>query len=190
MNRISFKSAAFVGLLLILLAASIEAAMGRSMFGPDGAFGWWDGNIWGAENSQRVADIYSLTHFLHGIIFYFLLWLVARKLPVPARLLLAIAIEGAWEIAENSPIIIDRYRAVTVSLGYVGDSVLNSACDVVFMAFGFLFASRVMASISVATILASELFCLWLVRDNLALNIIMLIHPIESIRLWQSAGHL
>ena len=164
--------------------------MGRSVFGPDGRFGWWDGNIYSSENSQRLFDAYSLTHIIHGFIFYFLLWLVARVLPVKYRLLAAVLLEGAWEILENSPFIINRYRSQTVSLGYTGDSILNSLSDIVMMSAGFLIAWRVKVWQSVLAIVAIELALLWWVRDNLTINIIMLIHPIEAIKNWQSAGQV
>lgn len=181
--------------LLILIAAlaataAIEIGMGRSPLGPDGRFGWWDGNIWSSENSQRAADAYSFSHIAHGILFYGLLWLIARGLPLEARFALALLLEAGWEILENSPLVIDRYREATIALGYVGDSVLNSCCDVLMMALGFLFASRVRPRWSALAVVAMELFCLFWVRDNLTLNVIMLVHPIAAIKAWQSAGHL
>ena len=178
-----------VGTVAVLsLTALVEGWLGRSPLGPDGKFGWWDGNIWSSENSQRVADAYSFSHIVHGILFFALLWLVARRLPVSYRLLIAVLLEAGWEVLENSPIIINRYREATIALGYVGDSVLNSCSDVVMMALGFWFASRVRIWISVAAVLAMEIFCLLWVRDNLTLNVIMLIHPIEALKAWQSAG--
>src|SRR5690349_20584417 len=115
--------------------------MGRRLLGPDGRFGWWEGNIWSGEQSQRVADPYSLTHIEHGLLYYAVLWLVAGRASRSSRFLAAVALEAGWEILENSPIIIDRYRAATISLGYVGDSVLNSLSDVLMMMIGFWFAA-------------------------------------------------
>ncbi len=174
---------------LVAITALVEFYMGRSIWGPDGKFGWWDGNIWGSENSQRVADAYSFSHILHGIIFYALLSLFAKKIPVRHRFLLAVFLEAGWEILENSPIIINRYREVTISLGYVGDSILNSISDILFMSLGFLLASKAKIWVAVAVVLLIEIGCLLWIRDNLTLNIIMLIYPIESIKIWQSAGH-
>lgn len=173
---------------ILCATGGIELAMGRSLFGPDGKFGWWESSIWSGENSQRLADAYSFSHIVHGILFYALLWLVAKKIPVSKRLLLAALIEAAWELLENSPIIINRYRAVTISLGYVGDSVLNSLSDVVMMTLGFLFAWRVRPWIAITAVLCMELGCALWVRDNLTLNIIMLVHPVEAIRQWQLAA--
>lgn len=175
-------------LIVIALTAAIETGIGRSPLGPDGRLALWDGDIWSSENSQRVADAYSFSHIAHGIIFYGLLFLAARRMPVRYRFLGALLLEAGWEILENSPIIINRYREATIALGYVGDSVLNSCCDILMMSLGFLFARRVSVRASVAAVVAMEVFCLWWVRDNLTLNVIMLIHPIEALKAWQSAG--
>lgn len=170
-----------VGIVII-----VEIYFGRSLLGPDGKFGWWDGNIQSSENSQRVADIYSFSHIIHGICFYFLLWLVARRIPLEYRFLIALIVEAVWELLENSSLIINRYRGATISLGYFGDSVLNSVSDIFMMSFGFLITRFTKIWVSVAIIIIFELGCLFWVRDNLTLNIIMLIHPIESIKTWQS----
>ena len=170
------------------LTAGIELWMGRSPLGPDGKFGWWEGNIWSSENSQRLADPYSFSHIVHGMLFYAVLWLVARRLPIRHRLLLALVVEAGWEILENSPLIINRYREATISLGYVGDSVLNSSSDIVMMVLGFLFAWRARPWVTVAAILVMEVGCALWIRDNLTLNIIMLIHPVDAIKHWQMAG--
>ena len=176
-------------MVVLSAVASIERFSGRSLFGPDGHFGWWDGNVWSSENSQRVADAYSFSHIIHGMLFYGFLWLVARRLPVKYRFLLALLIEAGWELLENSPLIINRYREATIALGYVGDSVLNSVCDVGMMALGFLVARFTRVWVIVATIIVLELGCLWWVRDNLTLNILMLAYPVQSVKAWQSEGH-
>lgn len=168
--------------------AAIELAMGRLPFGPDGRLGLWEGNIWSSEQSQRFADPYTFSHTIHGMLFYAVLWLVARRAPLATRFIGALVLEGAWEILENSPIIIDRYREVTISLGYVGDSVFNSVSDIVFAGLGFLFAWRARVWITVLAILAMEIGTALWVRDNLTLNIVMLLHPIDAIRNWQMAG--
>ncbi len=176
-------------LIVFGLVALIELLEGRSLFGPDGHFGWWDNNVWSSENSQRVADAYSFSHIIHGMLFYGFLWLVARRMPVKYRLVIALILEAGWELLENSPLIINRYREATIALGYVGDSVLNSTCDVAMMVIGFVIArfSRLWAII--ALIIVFELGCLWWVRDNLTLNVLMLVHPVQSIKAWQSEGH-
>lgn len=184
----STRKTIFIILGVIAAAAAIELAMGRLPLGPDGRFGWWEGNIWSSEQSQRFADPYSFSHVVHGLLFYAGLWLLARRAPVRTRFLAAVVLEATWEVLENSPIIINRYRAVTISLGYTGDSVLNSVSDVIMMMAGFFIASRWRAWYCVALVLALELGMLFAVRDNLTLNILMLVHPIEAIRHWQMAG--
>ena len=178
----------FAFIAVLAVTGGIELAMGRSLFGPDGRFGFWEGNIWSSENSQRLADPYSFSHIVHGILFYAGLWLGARQLPVRHRLLIALVLEAGWEILENSPLIINRYREVTISLGYVGDSVLNSLSDLLMMTLGFLFAWRVQPWVAVVAVILMEAGCALCVRDNLTLNLIMLIHPLDAIKQWQLAG--
>jgi len=173
---------------IIASTAGVELWFGRSPLGPDGRFGWWENDIWSSENSQRVADVYSFSHVIHGMLFFGFLWLVARRLPVPYRLLLALLIEAAWEISENSPVIIDRYREATIAQGYVGDSILNSSCDVLMAAVGFWLAARLDLRVILVSIVVMEFGCLLWVRDNLTLNVIMLVHPSETIKSWQAAG--
>ncbi len=107
----------FLSLIFVLfVVAIVEYSTGRSIFGPDGKFGFWDGDVWSSENSQRVADAYSFSHIIHGILFYGFFWLIARKIPLRYRLLGALMLEGGWELLENSPIIINRYREATIAL--------------------------------------------------------------------------
>jgi hypothetical protein len=175
-------------LSVLALTGGIELWMGRSPLGPDGRFGLWEGNIWSSECSQRLADPYSFSHLAHGMLFFGLLWVTARKMPLRYRFLAALLFEAGWEVLENSPLIINRYREATIALGYVGDSVMNSLSDIGMMSLGFLFASRVRPWVSVATVIAMEVGCALWVRDNLTLNIIMLVHPVEAIKAWQTAG--
>ena len=148
----------------------------------------WHGTVFSSENSQHVSDWYTPSHVIHGFAFYGLLWLAGRRWPLGVRLVLAIAIEAGWEIFENTDMVINRYREVTISLDYYGDSVLNSVCDILAMVGGFLLASRLPPWVIVVAIVALELFVGWAIRDNLTLNIIMLIYPLDTIRAWQ-AGH-
>jgi hypothetical protein len=188
MLRNNYRWIIGIFIAVLVLTAGIELWMGRSPLGPDGKFGLWEGDIWSSENSQRFADPYSFSHLVHGILFYGFLWLVARKLPARYRLLIALAVEAGWELLENSPLIINRYREATIALGYTGDSVLNSLSDILMMTIGFLFAARVRTWISAAAIIVMEVGCALWVRDNLTLNIIMLVHPIDAIKAWQMAG--
>jgi hypothetical protein len=148
----------------------------------------WHGVVFSSENSQHISDWYTPSHVIHGFAFYGLLWLVGRRWPLGLRLLLAVGIEAGWEIFENTDLVINRYREVTISLDYYGDSVLNSVCDILAMVAGFVLASRMPVSVTVVLVVALELVVLYFIRDNLTLNIIMLIYPLDAIRTWQAGG--
>jgi hypothetical protein len=175
------------GIVIILLG------MARPPICPCGTIRLWQGVVESAENSQQIADWYSFSHVIHGFLFYgaaHLLWRRGRFVALDPKwaLAMAVLVEGTWEILENSPIIIDRYRAVTISWGYSGDSVLNSFCDMAFMALGFVVAARAPALLTVAVGVAFELFTLTMIRDNLTLNVLMLVWPVEAVRQWQAGG--
>lgn len=150
----------------------------------------WEGAANSAGNSQHLSDWYSFTHIIHGILFYALLGLIGRtwKLPFGARLVLAVAIEAGWEVLENTRFVIERYRAATISLDYYGDSIINSLSDTSFTMIGFVVARLLPAPATIALAVALELFVGWSIRDNLTLNLIMLIHPLEAIKTWQAGG--
>lgn len=175
-----------LSVLVMVVTGAIEYYTGRSLFGPSGTFGWWESSIWSSENSQRVADVYSFSHVIHGMAFYGFLWLVARRVPLRYRFVLALLMEAIWELFENSPIIINRYRSVTIALGYVGDSVLNSVADIAMAGIGFLITRFVKVWMTIFLIIAMELGCLFWVRDNLTLNVVMLVAPSKTIMQWQS----
>ena len=162
--------------------------MGQPLICRCGTVKLWQGEALSAENSQQLADWYSPSHLIHGLLFYGLLWLIARRRPLGLRTLIALLIESGWEILENSPIIIERYREATISLGYRGDSVINSVSDITFMLIGLALAARLPVAISIALAIVLELVVGTMIRDNLTLNIIMLIWPIEAIRTWQAGG--
>ncbi len=177
--------------IVITMLAGVAAAewwMGRVLLCTCGRVRLWHGVVASAENSQQVTDWYTFTHVLHGLLFYAALAVAARRMPVRARLLVAVAIEGIWEVVENSPAIIDRYRAVTISYDYYGDSILNSVSDVAAMMLGFWLARRLPVWASVALAVATEVLLAIAIRDNLSLNILMLLHPIDVVRHWQQGG--
>ncbi len=178
------RRAALAAILLLALAAAILWAMGRPPICTCGVVTLW-GKV-GPQQSQMLADWYSPSHFIHGLIFYWLAWLVAKRKPVELRFLLAMLVEAAWEIAENSPIVIDRYREATMALGYSGDSILNSLSDISMMAIGFIAARRLPIWASVTLAIGFELLTLLIIRDNLTLNVWMLLAPVDWIRDWQA----
>ena len=170
--------------LVLAATALILLAMGRPPICMCGEVTLW-GPV-GPAQSQMLADWYSPSHIVHGLLFYAFLWLVTRRWPVERRFLVALAIEVGWELIENTPLIINRYREATMALGYTGDSVINSLSDIAMMALGFLLARRlpIWASMMLAVVL--ELAALVVIRDNLTLNIIMLLAPSDTIRAWQA----
>jgi hypothetical protein len=172
--------------LVLAAAAATLLAMGRLPICTCGEVALWEASASSARTSQMIADWYSPSHFIHGLLFYGMLWLAFRSWSVERRFLAAMAIETAWELLENTPLIIDRYREATFALGYTGDSVLNSLSDIAMMAFGFVAARRLPMWASIVLVLALELAALIVIRDNLALNIIMLLAPNDAIRAWQA----
>ena len=173
---------------LLALLAAILTLMGRPPICPCGTVSLWHGVVQSNQNSQQISDWYSFSHIIHGFIFYGLSrWLIPRQ-PLWIALALAIGIEAAWEILENSPVIIDRYREVTMAYGYSGDSILNSVSDALFMMLGFFAASKMRWWVTVTIALVFELFTLWTIRDNLTLNVLMLVSPIEAVKDWQAGG--
>lgn len=181
-NRRGYLTAAAI----VLLAGALLFLMARPPICSCGHVELWHGAL-DSGNSQHIADWYSLSHVIHGFLFYAAAHLLMRRQPLGPRLALAVLVECVWEILENSPIIIDRYRAATIALGYSGDTILNSMSDIGMMALGFLFAARAPVAVTVCAGIAMELVALTVIRDNLTLNVLMLAWPIEAVKIWQSA---
>ena len=178
--------ALLVTFLVLAATAAILLAMGRPPICTCGEVRLW-GPV-GPMQSQMLADWYSPSHIVHGLLFYALLWLAARRWPVERRLTVALVVEAAWEILENTPMVIDRYREATIALGYTGDSILNSVSDVAMLSLGFLAARRLPLWAAILLLLVLELVPLLVIRDNLALNIWMLVAPNDAIRAWQAGA--
>jgi len=183
----SWWTYALVACGLLLAAGGIELWMGRVPWCTCGYVKLWHGVVNSSENSQHLTDWYTFTHILHGFGFYFLLWVAGRRLPPGTRFITAVLLEAVWEVFENSPYIIERYRAATISLDYYGDSVINSLSDIATMMIGYGFAKTAPVWTAIVLFAVIEIALGFAIRDNLTLNILMLIHPFDAIKHWQLA---
>ena len=182
---------ALAAAVLVGVQIAVLHSLGQPFIAASGRLLLWVNDPFSPEMSQQLTDWYSFSHIIHGFIFFGALRLVAPRLPLGLRLLLAMGVEIGWEIAENSPAVIQHYRQQALAAGYVGDSILNSVSDTVMMSTGFLIASRLSARYVIALAVALELFTAVMIRDNLTLNVINLIAPsrwapIVAIHDWQA----
>ena len=180
------RRTALCAFLLIVAAAAIELAMGRHPICTCGTVELWIGARDSPKTSQMLADWYSLSHIVHGLLFYALLSLLMRRYPVSSRFLVALLVETSWEVIENSPLVIDRYRETAAALGYSGDSILNSVSDMLMMCIGFLAARKLPIWASVVLLIGLEAVPLFVIRDNLTLNVWNLIAPNPVVQAWQA----
>ena len=186
------RPAAITALVIAAYCGFMLYAQQRPPICPCGTVKLWWGLVQSAENSQHIADWYAFSHIIHGLLFYGAAHLLWRRwklfdgAPTRWALPIAVAIEATWELLENSPLIINRYRSVTSSFGYSGDSIVNSMADIGWMVIGFWLAARLPWKASLAFALAFELFTLAMIRDNLTLNVLMLVWPVDAIRVRQA----
>ena len=185
---LSSAQTAFISASIILAAGAALYLMGHPLICKCGYVKLWHFDVMSAENSQHLIDWYTPSHIIHGFLFYWLLWLVSRYL-VPMsfglRLVLAVAIEASWEVVENTDWVINHYREMTISLDYYGDSVINSVMDILFMVLGFFLAAWWPVWLTVVVAVALELFVGAVIRDNLTLNVLMFVWPLDSVLQWQ-----
>jgi hypothetical protein len=188
----SFSSRWMVGALGIVGLVALQVAtlfwFGQPFISMQGYVKLWEGVVLGPGNSQHLSDWYTFSHIIHGFIFYWLLTLVAPRLPVGIRLLIALGIEVAWEVLENTPMVINHYRQQALAQGYTGDSIINSVSDSVAMLLGFLWARRMPVHSTILLALGLEAFTLYYIRDSLTLNVLNLIHQFTFISDWQSGS--
>lgn len=171
---------------VVLLTLFLLWIQGRVWWCQTGDYLPWSGEVMSRHNSQHLLDPYTFTHILHGILFYWLTFLFFRKMPLAWRLLIALSVESAWEVIENTDMVINRYREATISLDYYGDSIINSLGDILSFAAGFFIANKLRFWLSLGFFLITEIILLLWIRDSLVLNIIMLIYPLEAIKQWQT----
>ena len=175
---------AILGIAAVM--AAVLLAMGRVPICTFGSVKLWHGVVNSAENSQHIADWYTPSHIVHGLLFFGGTHWLMRRSSLGTRAAVASLVEAAWEIVENTPMVIGRYRDATMALGYTGDSVVNSVSDLAAMLLGFALASRLPVWASVLLVLVLELAALLAIRDNLTLNVLMLLWPVDAVRNWQA----
>ncbi len=176
------------GGILVLLSFQVLAlfALGQPPICECGFVELWHGAVLSNGNSQHLTDWYTLSHVIHGILFYALLVVIFPRMSLRARLFLALGIEVGWEVIENTPFVIDRYRETALALGYSGDSIINSLSDSFAMLLGFFVARKAPIMVTALSALALEAFSMYMIRDGLLLNVINLLHSFPALQAWQA----
>ena len=173
-----------IGLVLLLVVVSLRAE-GRMFLCTCGHFAFWTSDTCSSNTSQQLLDPYSFTHVLHGFLFFWLIALLFRRLTASWQVSLALLLEGAWEVFENTRFVIDKYRTETAALGYTGDTIVNSFGDLMCALAGFMIARKLGLRWSLIVFVVVEIFLILWIRDSLLLQILMLVRPVEAIKLWQ-----
>jgi hypothetical protein len=188
LGSMSLAQSAMIAAGFIAIQALTLFAMGHPPICTCGYVKLWQGVVTSSENSQHLTDWYTFSHVIHGFLFYLLFWFIAPRAPIGLRFVCAIGLEVGWEILENTPLIMDRYRESALAQGYFGDSIINSISDVLAAALGFGLARKLPVWLTIVLAITMELFASYMIRDNLMLNIIQLVHPNAALSRWQTGG--
>ena len=172
------------GLVLLAMILLLRAE-GRRLMCACGHFAVWISDWCSSNTSQQLLDPYSLTHVLHGFLFFWLITLLFRRMPRAWQFWLALLLESAWEVFENTSFVINKYRTETAALGYQGDTIVNSLGDLSCALLGFVIARQLGVRRSLILFVLIEAVLIFWIHDSLLLQILMLVRPVEAIKLWQ-----
>ena len=186
-NRAGVLQIVATGLVLLLVVGLLRAE-GRMFLCDCRHFAVWTSDTCSSQTSQQLFDPYSFTHVLHGFLFFWLMALLFRRMNPRWQVWLAVLLEGAWEVFENTPFVIEKYRTETAALGYQGDTIVNSLGDLTCALAGFLLARKLGVRWSLICFFFVEVVLTLWIHDSLLLQLLMLIRPVQAIKLWQVCG--